>query len=50
MTGFCGVSYPERWKPVLQPSNASLAGRSIREDLTGERLQAVIEIVKDLFT
>lgn len=50
MIELCGVSYPERWEPVLQPSNAGLAGWHIQDDMTHERLESVIENVKDLFT
>jgi len=46
----CGIAYPERWEPVLEPSNASLAGWYIHEDITHERLESVIDNVKDLFT
>ena len=50
MSDTIGISSCERWTPVMHPSGLSTASWHISDDITQEKLELIIENVKDLFT
>jgi hypothetical protein len=50
MSDTIGISPCERWTPVMHPSGAGTTNWHIRDDITQEKLESIIENVKDLFT